>query len=171
MIEKAKSEITSKTAYKVNYIEIKESRRVVAIKWLIKKKDLVEEKLKDKIKALEKELNYKAVLLKELMDYGYSKALANKLIKENDEQVIKQAIAAVSLQMSRDQVKNPGAMLRTAIKEQWHPERYLSNKVSRNEYEVASSKGRTVGSKGSNHNLVPQDFQPLSNFLPKFEKW
>lgn len=160
VIERAKTEITGKTEYEVNYTEIKESRRVVAIEWRIKKKDLVEEKLKGKIKTLEKELNYKAVLVKELMDYGYSKALANKLIKANDEQVIKQALAAVSLQMSRHQVKNPGAMLRTAIEEQWHPERYLPNKISR-------SRVRTAG---SNHDPVTQDFQPLSNLLPKFEK-
>lgn len=40
VIEKAKIEISAKTEYIINYIEIKKSRKVVAIKWIIQKKDV-----------------------------------------------------------------------------------------------------------------------------------
>lgn len=38
VINKAKTEINSKTEYQIDYTEIKESRKVVAIEWTIKKK-------------------------------------------------------------------------------------------------------------------------------------
>ena len=48
----------------------------------------------------------------------------NQILKENTEQTIQNAINAVDLQLSRGQVRNAKAMLMTAIKEQWHPEKY-----------------------------------------------
>ena len=47
-----------------------------------------------------------------------------ELLKENTEQVIQDAINAVDLQLAKGQVRNSKAMLMTAIKEQWHPEKY-----------------------------------------------
>ena len=130
VIDNAKTEINSKTNYEIEYLEIKESRKVVAIEWRIKKKNSEEEELKNKIKALENELNYRFVLIKDLMDYGYSKSLATKIVKENDEMVIKNALSVVSLQIRSGNVKNPGTMLRVAIAEKWHPERYKASSKS-----------------------------------------
>jgi plasmid replication initiation protein len=122
VIERAKTEINNKTEYYIDYTEIKESRKIVAIEWTIKKKDLEQKNLQDRIENLEKELSQKSNFVADLTAYGFSKSLANKLVKENDEPVIKNALLAVSIQQSRDQVKNPKAMLKTAIKEKWHPQ-------------------------------------------------
>ena len=53
-----------------------------------------------------------------------SAKLLNQILKENTEQTIQNAINAVDLQLSRGQVRNTKPMLMTAIKEQWHPEKY-----------------------------------------------
>ena len=63
------------------------------------------------------------------MNYGYSKSLSYKLVKENEESVIRNALLAVSIQISKEQVKNPKAMVRTAIKEQWHPRVYRKRDI------------------------------------------
>jgi plasmid replication initiation protein len=124
VIEKAKTEINAKTQYKVDYKEIKESRKVIEIEWSIKEKNLEDKKHSTQVKTLENELNSKFNLIKDLMNYGYSKSLSYKLVKENEESVIRNALLAVSIQISKEQVKNPKAMVRTAIKEQWHPQVY-----------------------------------------------
>jgi len=48
----------------------------------------------------------------------------NQILKENSEEVIQDAINAVDIQLSRSNVRNTKAMLMTAIKEKWHPEKY-----------------------------------------------
>lgn len=128
VIERAKTEINAKTEYCIDYREIKESRKVVEIEWSIKKKNLEDEKLQAQIKTLENELNTKDDLVVDLQNYGLSKSLSLKLVEENAESVIKNALLAVAIQISRDNVKNPKAMLKTAIKEQWHPQVYRSRK-------------------------------------------
>ena len=130
VIEKAKTEINAKTEYDVDYTEIKESRKVVEIEWSINKKNAEEEELQEKIKTLENELSTDASLIKDLIAYGFSKSLANKFVAENDETVIRNALLSVSLQLSKEQVKNPKAMLRVAIKERWHPEVYKNRNNS-----------------------------------------
>ena len=174
VIEKAKNEITNKTEYQIDYTEVKESRKVVAIEWQIKKKNLTEEKRQDQIKTLENELNYKFVLIRELMDYGYSKSLATKIIKENEETVIKNALSAVSMQLSRNQVKNPGAMLRVAIKEKWHPERYIphkQNKAQDTKYFLDQNEDKDIADSDSNNHSTAKQFDilnDLSKMLKKF---
>ena len=59
-----------------------------------------------------------------LQEFGLSARVINQILKENSEQVIQDAINAVDLQLSRGHVRNAKAMLMTAIKEQWHPEKY-----------------------------------------------
>ncbi len=170
LIEKAKSEISSKTQYLVTYTEIKESRKVIAIEWQIKKKNLEEEKRQDQIKTLANELNYKFALIRELMDYGYSKSLATKIVKENDETVIKNALSAVSMQLSKNQVKNPGAMLRVAIKAKWHPERYIPHKQNKPQDILTQNENSMVDSDSNNH-FAEKQFDilaDLSNMLKRF---
>jgi len=64
------------------------------------------------------------------MDYGFSKGMAKRLLKDNEEEVIKNALRSVNLQVERNHVKNPKAMLQTAIKEKWHPEVFKKRKKS-----------------------------------------
>lgn len=119
VINKARTEINSKTEYDIDYTEIKESRKVVAIEWTIKKKDLEKETSSRRVQALEKELRSESILVESMKEYGYSKIMAKKLIKEHGEDVVKQALKVIDIQVQKGQAKNPKAMLRTAITERW----------------------------------------------------
>ena len=130
IIERAANEINSKTEYEVNYTEIKESRKVVAIEWTINKKDLDKENQSHQIKSLHKEYRSDLALIESIVEYGYSKSHAKKFLKDYDENVVKQALQAVDIQISKNQVKNPKAMLRTAITEQWKPDVYKPKRKS-----------------------------------------
>jgi len=123
VIERAKTEINTKTNYDVNYDEIKTSRKVTAIEWEIKKKPK-----SSKLLSLEQEATRSQFLLESLLSYGFSNATAKRLIGNNEESVIKNAIKAVDLQVARGNVKNPKAMIQTAIKDQWHPEVFKTRK-------------------------------------------
>lgn len=131
VIEKAKTEINTKTEYSVDYTEIKESRKVVAIEWTIAKKNLVIEEHSKKIIELQKELRSKDVIVKALSEYGFSKLIANRLLKTHGEEVIKSALRAVNLQIQRHHAKNPKAMLQTAIQEKWHPEVFKVRQIKK----------------------------------------
>ena len=45
-------------------------------------------------------------------------------MKDNEEQTIENAIKCIEIQSTRRLVRNPKAMLLSAIKEQWHPDKY-----------------------------------------------
>jgi len=130
VIERAKIEINNKTEYEIDYIEIKESRKVVAIEWTINKRNLDKENQSHQIKSLHKEYRSDLALIESIVEYGYSKSHAKKFLKDYDEDVIKQALQAVDIQISKNQVKNPKAMLRTAITEQWKPDVYKPKRKS-----------------------------------------
>jgi len=124
VIERAKTEINEKTGYEIDYEEIKESRKVAEIKWTIQKKTHFEKGQAEKAELITKELRSKNVLVDELMEYGFSKIAANRILKNNQESNVANAIKAVDLQVQKGKAKNPKAMLETAIKEGWHPEKY-----------------------------------------------
>lgn len=111
VLEKAKSEINGTTDYSVNYTEIKSSRKVVAVEWSIKKK-------KDAIDPLRLSAPL-STLMERLTEYGFSKPLAARIVKNHEEAVIRNALEAVDIQVSKGNAKNPKAMLQTALKEEW----------------------------------------------------
>lgn len=122
VIERAKTEINSKTEYEVDYARIKESRKVVSLAWTIKKKTHFK-KNQSKITAiLQKGYRPESSLADALVEYGFSKVMAKRLLQNYEEDAIKNALMAVNIQVERNHVKNPKAMLQTAIKEKWHPE-------------------------------------------------
>ena len=53
VIDRAKTEINAKTEYEIDYVEIKESRKVVAIDWTIKKKHIQLEGTSQKVRQLQ----------------------------------------------------------------------------------------------------------------------
>ena len=61
-----------------------------------------------------------------LKDFGLTSKVINQLLKDYTEQSIQDAINAVDIQLAKGIVRNSKAMLMTAVKEQWHPERYKS---------------------------------------------
>jgi len=80
---------------------------------------------------IQKELRSELALIEKFMEYGFTRQTAKKLIQQGTEQEIGDAIKAVDLQVSRGQVKNPKAMLKTAIKEHWKPDVFVSRKKQR----------------------------------------
>lgn len=131
VIEKAKTEISTKTEYEVDYTEIKQSRKVIALEWTIKKKSPLKKALSEKmLSILQKEYRSELALIESLIEYGFSKGMAKRLLKSHEEEVIKNALRAVNIQIERNHVKNPKAMLQTAIKEKWHPEVFKKKKKS-----------------------------------------
>lgn len=73
-IEYAKTEINAKTEYEIDYTEIKESRKVVAIAWTI-------QKTIPKADAIPQELQPKAVVLERLIEHGLTQQGSHRLIK------------------------------------------------------------------------------------------
>lgn len=118
VIEKAKHEINTKTEYEVDYEEIKESRKIVSINWTIKKK----KPAKQSITPLPKEYRSDLAMIEALGEYGFTRAMAKNLIKHHDLEVLKDALRSVNIQVERGNVRNPKAMLQTAINERWKPE-------------------------------------------------
>jgi plasmid replication initiation protein len=128
VFNRAKTEINAKTDYEVDYKEIKESRKVVSTDWSIKKKNHFEKFQSEKATILEKELRSTAAILEQLIEYGFTKQAANRFVKNHEESNIVNAIKAVEVYMVKHAVKNPRALLETAIKEKWHPDVYKSRK-------------------------------------------
>lgn len=128
VLERVKKEINEKTDLKIDFFEIKESRKIVAIQWKIAKKNSVKEKQLQKITEIQKELRSKDVIIEALLEYGFRKPMSNRLLKDHGEEVIKNALRAVDLQIQRKHARNPKAMLQKAIQEKWHPEVFKKQK-------------------------------------------
>jgi plasmid replication initiation protein len=129
IINRAKDEINAKTEYEIDYVEIKESRKVVALDWTIKKKRIQPEGTAEKVRQLQKEYRSESVIVDSLVEYGFSRAIAKRFITNNGEDAVSDALKSVNIQLDRGRVKNPKAMLQTAIKEKWKPDVYRKLKV------------------------------------------
>jgi hypothetical protein len=112
----------------VDYREIKESRKVVAIEWTFQKRTHFEKQQLEKSAAMSHELQQVNSLVKELIEYGFTKHAANKIIKNHDEIDITNAIKAVDVYRVNHDVKNPKALINKAIKERWKPDVYKTKK-------------------------------------------
>jgi plasmid replication initiation protein len=119
IINRAKAEINSKTEYEINYKEIKGSRKVVSIEWTINKKTYFEKVQSEKAITIKQELRSINATIEQLIEYGFAKQTANKIIKNHDEKVVAKALKAVGIYRAKHDVKNPKALIITAIKEQW----------------------------------------------------
>ena len=124
-IERAKSEINAKTEYEIDYKEVKEARKVVSLEWTIKKKTHFEKSQEEKARIIQKELRSENVIIQELLEYGFTLPHSRRIVKDNDHESLVNAIKSVDIQVERGKAKNPKAMLRTAIKEKWHPEKFI----------------------------------------------
>ena len=118
----AQREINEKSDISFTFVEIKHSRKIVAIKFIISKNKAYEQR-NNPDKQLQ-EVKRKPPVVYTLKEFGLSMRVINQILKENSEQVIQDAINAVDVQLSRGNVRNTKAMLMTAIKEKWHPEKY-----------------------------------------------
>lgn len=118
----AQREINEKSDIHFEFERQKHVRKIVGIKFIISKNKAYELR-NNPIKNTE-EIKRKPAVVYTLKEFGLSAKIINRLLKKNTEQVIQDAINAVDLQLSRGHVRNSIAMLITAIKEQWHPEKY-----------------------------------------------
>ena len=124
VLERSKKEINAKTDLLIDYEEIKTSRKITAIKFIIKKNPdygLTEfEKMqRTKSNIIKKEYRSESALIDSLVEYGFSRSIAKRFINNNGEDVVSDALKAVNIQVERCGVKNAKAMLQTAIKEKW----------------------------------------------------
>lgn len=136
VLERSKREINTKTDLSIDYEEIKESRKIMAIKFFIQKnnqsgKTEFEKFQDEKSKVIQKELRSQNILIEKLKEYGFSRLTAKKFLQNESEGVIENALKSVNIQIERGNVKNPKAMLRTAIQERWNPEIFLDRKVKK----------------------------------------
>ena len=118
----AQREINEKSDIHFEFERIKPSRKIVGIKFIISKNKAYE--LRNNPVKETQEVKRKPPITDTLKEFGLSSRVINQILEENTEQTIQNAINAVDLQLSRGQVRNTKAMLMTAIKEQWHPEKY-----------------------------------------------
>ena len=118
----AQREINEKSDISFTFVEIKSSRKIVAIKFIISKNKAYE--LRNKPDKHPREKQRTPPIVDTLKEFGLSKRVINQILKEHTEQEIQDAVNAVDLQLSRGNVRNTKAMLMTAIREHWHPERY-----------------------------------------------
>ena len=122
----AQREINQKSDIKFEFEPIKHVRKFVAIKFNITKNIAYERRKNPDLAVEYKDPKRKPPVFDILREFGFSIATVNKLIKENTEEVIKNAIDAVDLQIAKGNVRNTKAMIRTAIKEKWNPDRYIA---------------------------------------------
>jgi plasmid replication initiation protein len=118
----AQREVNEKSDIRFDFERIKHSRKIVAIKFIISKNRAYE--LRNNPDKQLQEVKRKPPIVYILKEFGLSMRVINQILKENSEQVIQDAINAVDIQLSRGNVRNTKAMLMTAIKEKWHPEKY-----------------------------------------------
>jgi len=118
----AQREIKEKSDIHIEFERIKPFRKIEGIKFIITKNKAYE--LRNNPSKQVQEVKRKPAVIITLKEFGLSTRVINQLLKENTEQVIQDAINAVDLQLAKGQVRNSKAMLMTAVKEQWHPEKY-----------------------------------------------
>ncbi len=118
----AQREINEKSDISFTYMELKNIRKIVAIKFLISKNSAYE--LRHNPEKQAREQLRTPPIVDTLKEFGLSRKIINQIIKEHSEEDIQDAVNAVDIQLSRGNVRNTKAMLMTAIREHWHPERY-----------------------------------------------
>ena len=115
-------EINEKSDIHIEFERIKPFRKITGIKFIITKNKAYEQR--NNPLGQTQEVKRKPAVADTLKEFGLSARVINQTLKENSAQAIQDAINAVDLQLSRGHVRNAKAMLITAIKEQWHPEKY-----------------------------------------------
>jgi len=128
VINQAKTEINAKTEYEIDYEEKKDGRKIIALEWTIKKKTHFEKSQEEKARIIQKELRSGNVIIQELLEYGFTLPHSRRIVKSNDHETLVNAIKSVDIQVERGRAKNPKAMLVKAIREKWHPEKFVDRK-------------------------------------------
>ena len=118
----AQKEVNNKSDLHFEFERIKRGRKIASIKFIISKNKDYE--LRKNPDAQPKEIKRKPALHYQLEEFGLSRKMINAVMRDNDEQTINHAIRCVEIQSTKTLVRNPKSMLLSAIKEQWHPDKY-----------------------------------------------
>lgn len=118
----AQREINEKSDIQFEFERKKHVRKILAIKFNISKNKAYE--LHNNPIKQGHDVKSKPTVIYTLKQFGLSTRIVNQLLKENTEKIIQDAINAVDIQLSKGHVRNTKAMIITAIKECWHPDRY-----------------------------------------------
>jgi plasmid replication initiation protein len=115
-------EINKKSDISFDFERIKKGRKIVAIKFILSKNKAYE--LRNNPERQSLDIKRKPPVYDALKEFGLSAKITNQVIKEYSDHIIQDAIRAVDIQISKGTVRNPKAILLTAIKEHWHPDKY-----------------------------------------------
>ena len=118
----SQKEINNKSDINFEFERIKRGRKIISIKFIINNNKSYE--LRNNPEKEITETKRKPPLYYQLEEFGLSKRIINILMKDNERQTIENAIKCIEIQSTRTLVRNPKAMLLSAIKEQWHPDKY-----------------------------------------------
>ena len=120
----AQREINSKSDIFLEFERKKSGRKITGIRFIISSNQAYELR-NNPMKQITEEKRTPPIV-RTMQEFGLTKQVISKLMKNNTEQVIQDAIKSVDRQIEKGAVRNAKAMLVTAIKERWHPERYKS---------------------------------------------
>jgi plasmid replication initiation protein len=118
----AQREINSKSDIFLEFERKKSGRKITGIKFIISSNQAYELR-NNPMKQITAEKRTPSIV-RTMQEFGLTKQVISKLMNNNMEQVIQDAIKAVDRQIEKGSVRNAKAMLITAIKEKWHPEKY-----------------------------------------------
>jgi plasmid replication initiation protein len=125
VIEISQRELSLKTDICFDFEEIKRSRRVTSLNFLIHKNDpnklKIEHQKADKIK---KEMRHISET-KDLTDLGFSIPTIRKFFVSHSHERINIAIQVVMDQIEKGQAKNPKALFQKALKEGWSLDKFV----------------------------------------------
>jgi hypothetical protein len=120
VLEIAKREIDEKTDILIDFKFIKTGRKITAVQFCVTPKN--EKKAEKQSKFLE---SYNSApdskYVYELMEFGFKRNSANRILCRLQNSDIENAISAVKERVQKGKCKNPKAMLQTALKERWTP--------------------------------------------------
>jgi plasmid replication initiation protein len=121
----AQRELSLKTDIYFDFEEIKTSRKVTSLKFLIRKNTpntlTKEQKKANKIKEEVKNTEER----QELLELGFSNPTIRKFIESYSHERIKTAIHVVLDQIEKGQAKNPKALFQKALKEEWSLDKFV----------------------------------------------
>jgi len=142
VLDIAKREIDEKTDLKIDFKFIKAGRKIAAVEFNIVSKDEKTEKQKG-LYCINNEKNPKQI--KEIMKFGYSALQAMDMLDFVDNSDAEKAINAVKSQIKKGNVKNPKAMIKTALKEKWHDDKKIETKIKKEVKKVPNPIKRRTG--------------------------
>ena len=135
VLDTACKEINKKTDINLSYLMVKQGRKFIAVSFEIQNKN---DELKKQVsqvlsqpllKSITYELSERDRLSKTIQEFGFSRSTVLKMIDGMYDLDIEQAVKSVENQMKNSTVRNPKAMLRTALKERWKSDTFDPSKL------------------------------------------